>query len=527
MTQLIYSRLNRRKFITSSAAVLAGLSMYNDSDRKELSVVSDNFEDNITDRNTQLIEFALNDLNDVQSDYADIRISQNRSRIYNTYGIGPYQGESMAVSIRVLIDGYWGFACSPLCKEHEITRLVREATSIARYNSLGPGRHVDLGTPLGEESGTWETPIRIDPFDVHPDEVNDFLNGLKIMMSKYPNVEDPKAETVFIEQQMWFGSTEKRVLHQRRVVTDAHIAFTYKQDNRKIGGMIDTVSRASLGWEHLIDQPLRGLFEEEYENVKFDISLPFKPIDVGRYEVVLDAHSSGNLIGSTVANATILSRIAGYNANDLGTSFIVDPVESQNNFRVASSLLNVTSNRSEAGGAETVKWDAEGVVPTEVSLVSNGMISDYTTSREMEGWFRTQSNDSNSVRVSTGSTDANDATSLPRSTSGNIKVVPGDDDIDFTSMFSQLDNGLAVKRMDTQADFQCLNGRSMDGIFYEVKKGKRVGLFMNASLMFKTPELLKNILAIGGPKSQHRYADITSIPMQLKDCTIVDITRKA
>lgn len=521
-----YIRPNRRNFIASSVAAVAGLTNYNHLYGRDFPSKSDDISNKNIERNAALINFGLNSLRDTQVSYADIRISSNRTRSYLS-GRGFTQSEAMAVSIRVLVEGYWGFACSPICTEAEVTRLVTEAVSIARYNSLGPKRYVDLGPPVVGDSGEWETPVTIDPFAVHPDEVNDFLNGLGTMMVRYPGITTARAKASFTERQMWFGSTEERVLHQKRVVSSADVAFVYQTYLGDMKGYIDTVSTASLGWEYLTDQPLRELFEKELEDVKFDISLPVKPIDVGRYNVVFDAASSGGLVKSTIGDATILSRIAGYHANDTGTSFIVDPVESQNSLKVASSLLNVVSSRNDPGGPETVKWDAEGVPPVDVNIISNGIVSDYTTSREMEGWLRSQSGQPESLRVSTGSTDATTAIHLPKSTLGNIKVLPGAQQADFLDLISHLGDGLAMKRMLTTVDFQCLNGLSRGGICYEIKKGKRVGRFANHSLMFRTPELFTNILSIGGAQSLFRSSNVTSVPMHIKDCTIIDITRKA
>lgn len=515
--------LNRRTFINSSAsavAVIGGLKGYSGNHLLEAD------KEIRTTKGKSLIVYGQNLLNSNKVDYGDIRITSNRVRTF--LGNGSFsQNEQMGLSVRVLVNGYWGFACSPLCTEVEMGRLVKDAVDIATYNSSGPKRSVELGPPLPEESGSWTTPVRIDPFDVHPDEINDFLAGFITIMSRYKGVVDPGAKAGFTEREQWFGSTEDRLLHQIRKSSWGSIGFAYVENNKKFGGFIDTLSTASLGWELFIDQPLREIFERELEDVKFDISLPMNPIDVGRYDTVMDSMSSGRLMKSTIANATVLSRIAGYNANDIGTSYIVDPQESYNTFKIGNEFVNVTSDRSEVGGMETVKWDAEGVSPTEVKLVTDGVITDYTTSREMEGWFRNMQSAAQSGRTSTGSTDADSAIELPKSTVGNVSFLPGKEQVKFMDIISNLKKGIAVKRMNTDVDFQCLNGLGSHGMCYEVRDGKRVALLVNAAVMFRAPEVWKSVTAVGGKDSKFRFLNVTSVPMAIKDCTFIDITRKA
>lgn len=517
---------SRRTFISSSLSTVTAirsLSLLSDSD------LESSFKVDFTHQGKELINFGLNQLNRGKIDYADIRFTLNRKRVFRsdmpTFGHIEY----MAMSARVLVNGYWGFASSHLCTKAEIYRLVKEAVRIARYNSQGPSRKIDFGELSTPEEGYWETPVKIDPFDVHPDEVKDFLIGMEAMMSRYKGVTSGPGFASFYEQTMWFGSTENKMLHQLRRFTEGNFSFKYTDETTKQerGDVLDTFSKAGLGWEHLIEQPSREIFEEKLEDVKFDCSLPIKPLDVGRYTIVIDAISSGRIINETIAKATILSRIAGYSANRDGTSFIVDPGVSYNTYPIGSTLLNVTSNRNEVGRSETVKWDAEGVTPTEFTIVKHGILSGFATSREMEGWFRNLPISRPPQRLSTGSTDADSAIWLPQSVVGNINVLPSSQSGSYLDMISDVKHGIALTKAVTEADFQCLNGIVDRGTCYEIRDGKRVALLNHAAVMFRTPELWSNVTSIGGYNSSFRYSNISSVPMTIKDCTLIDITRKA
>jgi len=90
-------------------------------------------------------------------------------------------------------------------------------------------------------------------------------------------------------------------------------------------------------------------------------------------------------------------------------------------------------------------------------------------------------------------------------------------------------------------DFQQTSGSGKNGIAFEIKDGKRVAIIGFAAPIYRSTELWKNILQIGGPKSVVRNVDysvhgepqqyvpytILAVPMAVKDMTVIDWTRKA
>jgi hypothetical protein len=103
-----------------------------------------------------------------------------------------------------------------------------------------------------------------------------------------------------------------------------------------------------------------------------------------------------------------------------------------------------------------------------------------------------------------------------------------------------LPRGLAVKSANFDMDFQAATGLA-SGTVYEVKNGKRVALLSGAGLLFRSTELWKSLLALGGAASarrvgfssekgepaQHHYASVTAVPAAFKQMTLVDALRKA
>src|SRR5215467_9394559 len=124
-----------------------------------------------------LTDHALNIAKLKSARYADIRIIDRREQVVsvkngNVDGIGDQ--ESQGFGVRVLVNDSWGFASSAYLDKAEIERVTALAVQIAKASSAVPGEPVDLGDPVNT-TGTYTTPIKIDPFKVSLEEKLDLL----------------------------------------------------------------------------------------------------------------------------------------------------------------------------------------------------------------------------------------------------------------------------------------------------------------------------------------------------------------
>jgi hypothetical protein len=86
-----------------------------------------------------------------------------------------------------------------------------------------------------------------------------------------------------------------------------------------------------------------------------------------------------------------------------------------------------------------------------------------------------------------------------------------------------------------------LNGEVNGHLMYEVKNGKRVSMIAGSEILFRSPELLKSIVAIGGagsqvysgltvakgqPQQTHRFG-VSAVPALIKNVAVTDIMRKS
>ena len=120
-------------------------------------------------------------------------------------------------------------------------------------------------------------------------------------------------------------------------------------------------------------------------------------------------------------------------------------------------------------------------------------------------------------------------------------------DKSLDDLISGLDRGLVViggapspGSSSVILDRQQLNGEMAGATVYMVRKGKRVSYIKNAELLFRAPELWKNLKAIGGKSStvfsaasvskgqpsQRLQFGIGAVPTLFANLAVADIARR-
>lgn len=472
--------------------------------------------------------------------YADVRLTRTRQLFVRTEG--HTESEGLLVGVRALVDGYWGFAASRLWTPDEMARLGREAVGQARVLAMGPAREVDLGSipvPVDEH---WTMPVELDPFeDVSVDEITDILGGMEYFIRAHGFITSPPGmSATFRVQEKAFASSEGAYCTQRLHYGAGTAVISLRKNRRELVRGLDTLTPAGIGWELFKRQPQHENLRRLMDEMEEDIMLPYKPVEVGRYRVVCDARTVANLVGATLGAATQLDRALGLEANADGSSYLNNPLEMLGRYEVGSKLLTVTANRSEQGGAATVRWDDEGVRPEEFTLVREGVLQDYQTTRESASWLADSYAKASRPVRSNGCAAAPSAVEAPTTHTPNLRIAPGSEAIDFDGLVESIGDGLAVKDMELNMDFQGLSGLGL-GRVYEVKGGKRVALVQGAGFLFRAPELWKRLVTVGGEDSMRRYGmestkgeppqttyhTVSAPPAVFEEFTVIDPKRKS
>ena len=480
-----------------------------------------------------LVSQALEAARRAGATYADVRVTATTTRDYTSDFQG-FPDESMVLgfSVRALVKGYWGWVATPYLTTAATTAAATEAVRLAKANAAGLRPHsVDLGTVPVVANGSWTTPIIVDPFDVAVEEVMDWLNGMTKALRdlmRYrggPFVGDPQGEAGisigFEKQERVFASTEGSYLTQTIYVTTPKIGNLYRGVDWKL-----RLPPVQSGWEYLVDLPILDLATRELERIDAGLRhapLPVLRVDIGRYDIICGPVAMAQLLAATVGEATQLGRALGYETNVEGTSYLgPDPLQYLGTI-VASPLVTVTANRSAPKALATVQWDDEGIAPEEFTIIKDGVLVDYQTTREQAAWLAPWYNKQGKAVRSHGCAAAPDALWYTAQHTPNLALLPGSATLDVDEMVAGLSHGLVIDHFETiDMDFQNLNGlASFDGVAAGniVRNGKRVGRGPqgSATVMFHTPDLWKNVDALGGAASQttlYPSDSTTGYPMQ-------------
>ena len=474
--------------------------------------------------------------------YADVRLTHTSTREFRYARLdGVVDMEAMVVGARALVDGYWGYASGPVWSADEMVRLGREAVHQAKANTLGQSRPVELAPRPVVRDGHWVMPVEIDPFATSPFEIADYLASLGWFVKHFPHFEPRGISCVFEVQEKAFAASDGSYCTQRLHRSTGSLAITFrKRGLPELTYAVDRLTPAGLGWELYTGQPLREYIRQVMAELEEDAKLPLKPIEVGRYDTACDPWTMGRIMDQTLGRATELDRALGYEANAGGTSYLNKPLEMVGTFQAGAPAITVTAERSAHGGAATTKWDDEGVVPDEFTLVRDGVLADFQTTRESAGWLADYYADAGVPVHSHGCAVAPSALEAPLTHAPNLTLAAGGEALDFDAAVKAVGKGIAVREGGVDMDFQSVTGLGL-GRIYEVKDGKRVARLAGAGFLFRATELWKSVKALGGAESVRRYGvsatkgepaqrtyhSVAAPPAILEQLTFVDIMRKA
>lgn len=482
----------------------------------------------------RVIRLAVDSATDAGATYADARIT------YTLYG---RQTRMFGFGVRSLVDGYWGFASSPLISESEAAVLGRNSVYNASANSMGEPYPAELAPIDNPTDGEWIMPVKDDPFLMPEEEITDFLRGLSGFMGRLKYISDIQVREFFIRQDKHFGSSLGQFTSQRVYRTSATVSFLLEnmETGRTADASLESLTPAGKGFEHLRDQPLREYLLEAHEEAMRDLSLPVIPVDVGRYPLLVNSRGVSSLMSRSIGIATQIDRAMGHEANAGGTSYIADPETMVGQFDIGNSLLNIECDRSEAGSVGLVKWDDEGVEPAPFTLVKDGTLVNMQTSREGAGWIKSHYEKTQSPYRSFGCTYASSAIDVPLIYGADMKLMPpGNSSATVDTLRSDMEDGIEFHTPAVSMDFQQISGL-VRGKAYLIKQGKREALVGGAGALFRTPELWKSMKATGGSNSVTRFGDesikgepaqygyysVSAPPAVFEDMSIIDVSRKA
>ncbi|HEX2210030.1 MAG TPA: TldD/PmbA family protein [Longimicrobium sp.] len=454
----------------------------------------------------ELAARALDAARSAGAGYADVRIQRNRTQSLGTRErqITDFEdAETYGFGVRVLADGAWGFAASSEVNAEEVVGVARQAVAQARANARTMTRPVELAPVEAFPDARWESPMRIDPFGVPVEEKVALLIQANEAALRVPRARFVNTSVFFVREEKVFASTAGSYIVQTLTRTFPVTTVTaVAEDGSDFQTRQSTdVPPRGLGYEYVVDAdlPARAAVWAEEAAAK----LSARPVEQGRYDLVLLPTHLRLIIHESIAHPTELDRIMGYEANYAGTSFIHPPQDFLGRFRYGPEIMNVQAERSAPGSLATTGWDDEGVRPDEYLIVKDGILNDLQTTREQAPMLADYYRRTGRPVRSHGNSTAESWAHVQFQRMPNVNLMPHPDrDVPLDELVAGVENGILIDGHGSfSIDQQRYNGQFGGQVAWEIRNGRRGEMLRDVAYQIRTPEFWNSMDLVGGPST--------------------------
>src|SRR5687767_5953468 len=452
----------------------------------------------------ELLMEALNAAKLAGASYADARIARYRDNQVLTREqqiINVVDQDSIGCGVRALVDGTWGFAATRTLTKAAVAAAAREAAGIAKANRVARDRAVQLAPSPSHPNASWETPHTIDPFTVPVEQKADLLLKANAEAMKVAGVKFVFSALFFRKQERNYANSDGSVINQTVLQSWPLMQITaVAPDSSDFQNRGSVAAPAGRGFEYVGECDLVGNAGKWGEEAAQ--KLKAKPVEVGRYDLVLDPSHLWLTIHESIAHPTELDRAMGYEANYAGTSFVAPPEKMLGSLKYGPEFMNVQGDRSQPGSLSAVGWDDEGVRPEEFLIIKNGVFNDYQTTREQAPWLQWWYSRQNQETRSHGCSYAQSWADVQFQRMPNVSLLPGEQNHSWDDLIAATDRGIAIVGEGSfSIDQQRYNAQFGGPVFYEIRGGKIVGMLKDVAYQLRTPEFWNSMDMIGGRDS--------------------------
>ncbi|MGQ0670085.1 MAG: TldD/PmbA family protein [Actinomycetota bacterium] len=423
------------------------------------------------------------------ADYADSRVVTENSEsltVRNQEMEGIDRSTSEGVGIRVLVNGYWGFAATARIDDSEIDRTARLATDIARAAARLPRDPVELAA-VEPAVDSWQSLMLEDPFAVPLEEKVALLMDASGRMQKVKGLAFAEAGLDLYRRRTFFASTEGASIEQMLVNSGGGIEATAIGDGEMQRRSFPNSFRghiAAAGWEHITGLGLAEEAERTATEAVELLSAKDCPSEVTT--LVLDSGQVELQIHESIGHPVELDRVLGMEEAYAGSSFLTP--DDRGKLRYGSDLVSITADATLPGGLGSFGYDDEGVPAQRVPIIVDGIFQSFISSRETASVLG---------EASSGAMRADGWQHLPLIRMTNISIEPLEgslkdiigDTRDGIFMATNQSWSIDDKRVNFQ--FGC-------EIAWRIKDGKLTEMYRNPNYTGITTEFWGSCDAVGG-----------------------------
>ena len=396
-------------------------------------------------------------------------------------------GTSAGFAVRVLLDGTWGYASSPLATEAEVKKAVASAIEVAKASQPLQARKFVL-EDIPAYQAKWDMPMKIDPFTVPTDEKANQLLAINAAALK-AGANYATAAFAFVREEKFFASSRGSRIEQSRVRILPETEVTaIDSSSGKFATRAGNCAPRGSGYEYILGYDFVG--EAAKASHEAREKLTAKPVEPGHYDLVLDPTNLWLTIHESVGHPTELDRALGWEANFAGTTFCTP--DKLGKLQYGSPLMNIRADRSQDGGLSTVGYDDDGVrsIGSEFPIIENGLFVSYQMAiGQAQLIGRT---------ISNGCAFADSWSAFPIQRMPNVSLQPNPKTCSLDDLFADVKRGIyIVGNGSWSIDQQRHNFQFGGQVFYEIKDGKLGGMLRDVAYQGSTVEFWNSMDGIG------------------------------
>ncbi len=425
--------------------------------------------------------------------HAEVRVERIRDaevRVRDRELEGSHETEEKGLSVRVVVDGTWGFAAGVDLTSDGAARLAQQAVDMARTSSAISTEWVDLAVEPVYREATWVSAYRVNPFDVGSDRWVEVLTGWTDRLLSADGVDHADASLLAVQENKFYADLAGTTTTQQRVrVHPVATAVALEAESGRFDTMRTLAPPVGRGWEYLTgegwdwDAELAAMPELLMEK------MAAPSVEAGSYDLVIDPSNLWLTIHESIGHATELDRALGYEAAYAGTSFAT--FDQLGSLRYGSPVMHVTGDRTVEHGLATVGYDDEGVAAQQWDLVREGVLVGYQLDRRMaalKGFGR-----------SNGCAFADSPGHVPLQRMANVSLQPGRGGPTSEELIAGVRRGIyVIGDKSWSIDMQRYNFQFTGQRFFAIRDGRLTGQLKDVAYQGTTTEFWGSMEAVGG-----------------------------
>ncbi len=420
------------------------------------------------------------------AEYADARIVRHRRQNLGAEDArvsGISDGDECGIGVRVLVDGAWGFAGTSDLTREGVQHTAARAIEMARSTSLTSERRVRL-VPEPPSRLQFRTPCEVDPFLVPVSDKIGLLLQINERLMRHDGIHKAESFMTLRRDDRLFVNSDGSELESEVITTAAGYRATAvgAGDARSRSYMPPPLTR---GYENVNADDLLANTDRVAEQAIEHLRAPECP--PGVRDLILDPQNLSLTIHESVGHATELDRALGYEESLAGRSFATP--DKLRNLMYGSPIVNFVADNTLPNGLATHGFDDDGVPGQKWHIVEDGLFVGYSTGREVAGAI--------GLERSTGGCRADHWGSIPIVRIPNLSLMPGREPLTLEELISDTDDGIYIEgRGSFSIDQMRCNFQFGGDAFWEIKKGKIVGMLKNVTYQSMTTEFWNSCDAI-------------------------------